>query len=340
MELHTPWLWLNILLFAAGFYILIKGSDLFVDSAASLARKLNISELVIGLTIVSIGTSLPELASSFYASICNQPDFIVGNIAGSITTNITLMLGIGIVVAGGMNFPKKLLTRDATLMNLVFFSTAVMVFLGRALTPSGSWTFGINRWCGLILLAGAVWYCAHLFYQKEEPESGDDPETCAPEKPELPGYGIPALILLTILSLMMITLGSKLLVDNVAWAAEQVGISAMVISATIVAFGTSVPELAVTIAGVKKGCHELALGNIIGSCIFNVLMIFGLCAAWRPLAFIGMPGMMNLGMMLASGVVLYVFMLTGRRLAKWEGWVLIVFYLFFLVYNGRELFGS
>lgn len=333
MELHTPWLLVNIVIFIFGFWTLIKGSDLFVDASSDLARCWHMSELAIGLTFVSIGTSLPELASSLYAAFCNQPDFIIGNIAGSITTNITLILGIGIVICGNLTFPRALLTRDAVLMNLVFIVTIVMTCISRAAMPNGAETYGLDRWCGALLLIGAVVYCVYLFYAKEE-----ETEESRQLRKEVK-HGIPFLLFLTLFSLCMITLGSKLLVDNVVWMAEEIGVSQMLISATIVAFGTSVPELAVTIVGVRKCKHDLALGNIIGSCIFNVLLIFGFCAVIRPLAVIGWPGIVNMGMMFGSGVLLFVFMLHGKeRLRRGTGIALVAFYLLFLLYNGRELF--
>lgn len=332
IQLCTPWLAVNILLFLGGFWILIKGSDLFVDASSDLARAWHVPELVIGLTFVSIGTSLPELASSLYAAFANQPDFIIGNIAGSITTNITLILGTGIAMSGTLMFPRKLLTRDAVLMNLVLVTALCMTLLARATAPDGTMTRGLDRLCGAILFLGAIAYCAWLFFMQKE-ENPENPKVGERK------HGVCFLLLLSILSLLMIALGSQLLVDNVVWGAERIGISQMLISATIVAFGTSVPELAVTIIGVRKGKHDLALGNIIGSNIFNVLMIFGLCAIIRPLAVIGASGIVNILMMVAAGIILFLLMLVSKgNLKRGSGFVLLFLYLLFLLYNGRELF--
>ncbi|MDD3153411.1 MAG: calcium/sodium antiporter [Victivallaceae bacterium] len=329
-ELHSASLWLNLVLFAGGFYLLIKGSDLFVDASAAIARRWHVSELVIGLTLVSIGTSLPEFASSWYASFTNQPDFIVGNISGSIVTNITLILGIGVLMAGGMCFDKRLLSRDAVLMNAVFLVTMGMIWGGRAVAPNGSVTYGINRFCGALLLLGAVGYCWWLLRERQ---SEIVCEHCQPDTPKDPGRSCAVLFLLVLVALGMITFGSKLLVDNVVWGAEKLGVSALLISVTVVAFGTSVPELAVTIAGVRKKCNDLALGNIIGSCIFNVLLIYGICALTRPLAVVGLPGLFNMGMMFGSGVLLLVLMAVRRRLTRICGWILLLGYVGFFLYN-------
>ena len=134
-------------------------------------------------------------------------------------------------------------------------------------------------------------------------------------------------------SLAMVVCGSKMLVDSVIWGAAQMKISPMLISATIVAFGTSVPELAVSITGVKKGHHDLVLGNIIGSNIFNVLMIFGICSLIRPLAVIGTKGLTNIFLMIVSGSLLMAFIYFGRRLARWMGAVFLAGYTAYLIYN-------
>ena len=333
IQLCTPWLAVNLLLFIGGFWCLIKGSDLFVDSSSNLARLWQGPELVIGLTFVSIGTSLPELASSLYAAFANQPDFIIGNIAGSITTNITLILGTGIALSGSMVFPRKLLTRDAVLMNVVLLVALGMTFIAQATAPDGTISRGLDRWCGAILFIGAICYCAWLFFMQKEENPGETPET--KEKK----HGVCFLLFLSVLSLLMIALGSQLLVDNVVWGAKRIGISQMLISATIVAFGTSVPELAVTIIGVRKGKHDLAIGNIIGSNIFNVLMIFGLCALVRPLAVIGISGMLNMMLMSSAGIFLFLLMLCSKEhLKRRDGFALLGLYLLFLFYNCRELF--
>ena len=319
-----PDILLNLSIFGIGFLMLIKGSGMFVDSASDLARKLKVSEMVIGLTLVSIGTSLPELASSVYASICNQPDFIVGNIAGSDVTNIMLILGSGIFFAKGMGFDPKLLSRDVVLMNLIFLITFLMILMGDVLTPYGESCRGINRICGGILFAGAIVYCWMLF----KSQSDEEKESCGKS------HSAWFLLLMSAVSLAMIVCGSKMLVDSVVWVAGKMKISPMLISATIVAFGTSVPELAVTIAGVKKGHHDLVLGNIIGSNIFNVLMIFGICSLIRPLAVIGTAGLVNISLMVVSGLLLMIFMYFGKRLFRWMGAVFLTGYIAYLIYNG------
>ena len=344
-ELHSSWLVVNILLFLGGLWILIKGSDIFIDASADIARRFRVSELAIGLTLVSIGTSLPELASSLYAAFCNQPEFIVGNIVGSITTNITLMLGLGALIGGSLCFSRRLLTRDAVFMFLVFLLTVLLTVLTRVPGNSGVPEPGINRWGGLLLLVLAVWYCRSLLRnsdpdtsrEEEREDQAADVAESTENPPSPPSaarcFGLAAL------GLFMVIVGSKLLVDNVVWGAEKLGISTMIISVTVVAFGTSVPELAVTLAGVLKNRHDLAVGNIIGSCTFNILMIFGACALVRPLEIAGIDGAVNLALMVGAGVALLGCMATGGRLNRVHGVVLLLLYVGFLIYNCRILLG-
>jgi cation:H+ antiporter len=341
MNFSTSSLMLNLVLFAAGFWILIKGSDIFIDAAAGIARKYNVSELAIGLTLVSIGTSLPELASSVYASVIGEPAFVVGNVVGSITTNITLILGIGVVLSGKMFFSPKLLSRDAVFMFLIFLLTVAMTCFGTvAAVGDGVAVPGIGRWEGLLLLFLAVLYCHHLLKHPED--AAVDPAVLAEEEARAtaavaPNTTIARYLLWLIIGLVMVMAGSKLLLDNVIWAANQLKVSTMIISITLVAFGTSLPELAVTVAGVLKKRHDMAIGNIIGSNTFNILLIFGSCAVIHPLEITGSAGAINLGIMVLSGVALLLSMFFGRKLTRRDGVILLLLYGVFLVYNCRQL---
>ncbi|MBQ9337091.1 MAG: calcium/sodium antiporter [Lentisphaeria bacterium] len=318
---------LNVLIFIIGTAVLVKGSDMFVDSAADLARQWGVSELVIGLTLVSIGTSLPELASSLYAAFRGESSFIIGNIVGSNVTNISLILAIGIIGMGTMPFERKVLTRDGVFMLATYVACAVLFRLPLTGGNAGS-LGGINRLGGIILLALCGTYLFLLFRKKgsAEPEGENKPE----------GSAILKLLLLAV-SIAMITLGAKGMVDPVVWGAQQLGVSMLVISSTIVAFGTSVPELAVTIAGIVKKRHEIALGNILGSNIFNILLIFGACSCVSPLSMAESNiGIFNLSMMGFTGIVLIGFM-AGRKneLKRRHGIALLVLYALFMLCNCR-----
>lgn len=331
MEFHCDNLLLNILIFVAGLWFLIKGSDIFVDSAAAIARIWKVSELVIGLTLVSIGTSLPEFASSLYAACYGETDFIIGNVVGSNVTNITLILGVGILGAGTLAFSPQLFSRDAMLMLGVFVVTNLMVFATDVQGKDGVLVHGINIWSGILLLLMGIGYCFYLFRSTSE-NSAEDSGTEVKQASLLKSF------LWLAAGLVMVIGGSKALVDTVVWGAEQLAVDTMIISATLVAFGTSVPELAVTLAGVFKKQHDIAIGNIIGSCIFNIFLILGVCALVTPLGINSASGIINVAMMLASGIFLITFMsMEKNALFRWQGVVFVLLYCGFLIYNFKDV---
>lgn len=336
MDFSTSNLILNIVIFLAGTYALIKGSDIFIDSAAAFARAWNVSELVIGLTLVSIGTSLPELATSVYAAFIKDSGFILGNINGSIITNITLILGVSALIAGKLNFNDKLLKRDAVIMNLVFIATGALFYFQHVKCPSEESVHGIDWKTGIFFLAGAVAYCYYLFRNPEIVEEECHAEPC--QKPAELKRVLFVEFLFLIMGFVMIFFGSKAMVDTVVWGANRLHIDSMFISATIVAFGTSVPELAVSVAGTLKGRHDIAIGNIIGSCIFNILMIFGVTSIISPLCITTRDTLLTLPMIIATGLLLLVLMFRGRSLTRADGAILLTGYIAFLAYNMRSFF--
>lgn len=324
----TANVFLNIAIFLAGSYILIKGSDIFVDSAAAIARSWHVSELVIGLTLVSIGTSIPELATSIIAQIRADSDFVIGNVAGSNITNISLILGAALAIGGTMPFQKSLLKRDTLFMNALFIVTIVMFYITPQVAGKNGPVYGLDWIGGIVLLIGAGIYSYALFKTTppEEEEGASDEKIS-----QLKEFA------LLIMSLLMVAGGSKAMVDTVQWGAEALGISTVIISATIVAFGTSVPELAVTITGVLKKKADMAIGNIVGSCIFNILLIFGAAAVIHPLGInSGLPGWVTLIAMVPVGLLLVGFMLIGykkQELPRWTGFVFLALYAGFLTFN-------
>ena len=314
----------NILIFIVGTAVLVKGSDWFIDAAANLARRWGVSEIVIGLTLVSIGTSLPELASSTYAAIRGQSDFIIGNIVGSNVTYISLILAIGMIGMRELPFERKVLTRDGIFMLFVYLVCGILFFLPLA---TGH---GIDRRGAIIQLVLGAFYLFLLFRQGK---SGQ--EETGTEQEETGSVG--KNLFLLALGIVMITAGSKGMVDPAVWGAQRLGVSMLVISSTIVAFGTSVPELAVTLAGIIKKRHDIALGNILGSNIFNILLIFGVtgCITCLPLNTDGI-GLLNLILMAATGLLLVFFMVPHKnRLTRMQGILFLLVYLFFMFANCR-----
>lgn len=314
---------LNIFLFLIGLAVLIKGSDWFVEAAAQIAREYKIPEIVIGLTLVSLGTSLPEFATDVYASIHHEGVIALGDIVGSNITNISLVLGAGIILMGGIPTPKNLLKRDVLFMLVIFFLLGIFCYL-----PGGG-TYVLGRIDGIILLLLLAAYLIYLFKNQAVLQEELEDDGAASNK--FSSLGLAWVMLVA--GLIMVFLGAKTMVDNVIWCAERFSLNKALIAATIVAFGTSVPELAVTITGVLKKRNAIALGNIIGSCIFNILLILGLCSIISPIV-IGLEMLaVIIPIMVLCGALLVVFMRTGWKLVRMEGIFLLLIYVLFIAYN-------
>ncbi|MCP3965927.1 MAG: calcium/sodium antiporter [Lentisphaerae bacterium] len=316
----TDILTVNILLFVVGLALLIKGCDFFIDAAAQIAREFKIPEIVIGLTLVSIGTSLPEFATDIYASVQGQGNIVIGDLVGSNITNISLVLGVGIMLTGGMSIPKHLIKRDALFMLGSFFLVGGIAFIANGELP---------RWSGVILLILMTGYFIYLFKNRNalaELEEGEEHEEAAFKS-------IKVAWIFLLIGLVMIFIGAKALVDNVIYVANRLHLNKALIAATVVAFGTSVPELAVTIGSVIKNKKSIALGNIIGSCIFNLVFIMGLCAIINPIPVAKEILYVINPIMILCGIMLVVFMRTGWRLVRLEGIIFLLTYVGFIIYN-------
>lgn len=252
---------------------------------------------------------------------------MIGNIAGSNVTNITLILGAAIAVGGAMPFEKKLFTRDILMMNALFFATlAAFFFLPKVPGTKGVEVYGLNWIAGLVLVICALLYSWWLFRNGGESEEGEQKTSSLLKE-----------FILLALGLIMIVAGSKGMVDTVQKGAEELGISTIIISATIVAFGTSVPELAVTIAGVLKEKDDMVIGNIVGSCIYNILLIFGAAALLKPLGInSGMTGLYNLALIIPAGLMLFFAMgifYKRQSIPRFVGFLMLAAYAAFLGFN-------
>lgn len=319
-DLVTASLPVNILLFILGLMILVKGSDWFVEAAAHIAREYHVSEMVVGLTLVSLGTSLPEIATDIYAAAMDQPAIALGNIVGSNITNVTLVLAVGVLFVGVFPVPKSVVSRDGVVMMLVYGVFMVLCFLG---SKDGVHFF--NRFDAGVLLFIGVAYLVLLFKSKRVADVDANHERVF--------ASLKIAWLFVAAGLVMIFFGAKCMVDNTVWLAEYFNVPKAIVAATVVAFGTSVPELAVTVTGVCKGRNDIAIGNIVGSCIFNILFGIGLAALVAPLAVDAKINYILNPMMLASGIVLLAFCRTEFKLKRWEGVVLLFLYALFLLYN-------
>ena len=255
---------IQILLLALGFTMLIKGADWFVDGASGIATKFGIPQLVIGLTIVAMGTSAPEAAVSISAAIGGSADITIGNIVGSNILNIFIILGISAVI-----------TTLAVASSTIKYETPFMILVTVLLLVLGlDGTIGLID--GIILIIAFIAYLTYLFIMAKNNKE---------EQPEARQMAIWKAILLTITGLALIILGSNVTVDAATAIAKAFGVSERFIGLTIVALGTSLPELFTSVSAARKHNADIAIGNIVGSNIFNILFVVGISSVIVPVPF-------------------------------------------------------
>ena len=256
---------LQIILLVIGFILLVKGADWFVDGSSGIATKFKIPQLVIGLTIVAMGTSAPEAAVSITAALKGNADITVGNIVGSNILNILIILGLSALIT-------PLVVAKSTIKLEIPFMIAVTLLL-LAIGYDGT----IGFWEGMLLLVVFVIYLGYLFFMAKK-EKKEDCE----ERMEL---SISKALIWTVVGLVFIVCGSNVTVDAATKIAQVLGLSERFIGLTIVALGTSLPELFTSVSAARKGNADIAIGNIVGSNIFNILFVVGLSAVIIPVPF-------------------------------------------------------
>ena len=301
---------MEYVLLIVGFVLLIKGADFFVEGSSSLAQILKVPSVIIGLTIVAMGTSAPEASVSINAALAGSNDIAISNIVGSNIFN-------GLVVVGGCAFLSSfqtnsdILKRDMPLNILVTFILFLMFLDGK-----------LSRTEGYILFAGMILYIASMIYHVIKNKEEENPEKI---------LSLPKSILYIIAGLAAVIFGGDLFVDNACIIATNFGVSQNFIGLTIVAVGTSLPELVTSIVATKKGDSGLALGNAIGSNLFNILFILGFSAIISPLHVLN-ESIIDCVILLASSILLFIFAKTKQQMSKIEGGICIVLYLTYIVY--------
>lgn len=304
-------LWTLVL--AAGLVLLVKGADLFVDGAGELAARLGISQLVIGLTVVAMGTSMPEAAVSISAVLKGNAEITVGNVVGSNILNILIILGLSAVII-------PLAVGKSTIRYELPFLTGVSILL---LLQGLDGKIGLGD--GIVQVILFCMYLVYLFAQarKNTGEGGKTPEEERDGK-------IWKMILFCILGLAMTVAGSSLAVDAASEIALKLGMSQRFIGLTIVALGTSLPELVTSVTAAKKGKPDIAVGNIVGSNIFNILFVVGISALIRPVAF-AEGFRFDSAVSGAAALLLIVFCAKDKKLKRWQGVLMLAVYgLYFL----------
>ena len=299
----------DILLLCLGISIVLWGADKFTEGAASMARRWNVSEMVIGLTVVSMGTSMPEFVVSFISALEGSADMSVGNVVGSNIFNALFIVGSSAVFIS-LPISKKLLSRD---IMFVIFSSIILVALGQDKV--------VNRYEGLVLV---LCFCMYLYYSyyssKNEKEDASD----------APTYGWTKTILFVLLGIACLVGGGQILVSSATSLALTCGMSERMVGLTILAAGTSLPELATSIVAARKGSKGIALGNAVGSNLFNIFFVLGLSATICPLAINGISAL-DWTALIGSSIVLFIFGRSDHKITRTEGFLMLTMYILYMV---------
>ena len=301
---------LAVVLLVAGFAMLMKGADWFVDGAAGIAARFGIPQLVIGLTIVAMGTSAPEAAVSITAAMSGNAGITIGNIIGSNILNVLLILGITASITA-VAVQHSTVKWEMPFMHVITIVLAVLGLTGGE----------IILWEGIVLWALFLLYLGYLFRMTKN--GGDQ------EQEEL----IPLWkqLLMLVVGIFAIFFGSNLTVDNATIIAQALGMDDRLIGLTIVAFGTSLPELVTSVTAARKGKADIAIGNIVGSNIFNILFVVGTTALITPVAF-AEGFLIDSAIALAAGLILWFGVMKEHQLKRPVGIVMLVAYAVYFVY--------
>lgn len=348
---------INIVLLVLGVIIVLKGADWLTDGAVNIATRFGVSQMVIGLTIVAMGTSMPEFCVSMVSALKGTPDLAVGNVVGSNTLNTLLIVGCSALVAPIM------VKRSSVKRDIPFAVVASLLMLLFCLDGA------IGRVDAAVLFAG---FCLFMFVTLKYAKTTEEPtaavatngaatttviseastsqassseasssetsapeasssETSAPEASQASGTSMLKAVVMLVVGLLCLIAGSNMFVDNASFVASSLGVSDAVIGLTIVAGGTSLPELATSMVSAKKGNSDIAIGNVIGSNVFNILMIIGITGLVKPMHIAGITTL-DLIMMLASMLLMWFFCRTTYKVKRWEGAVLTIVYLAYLTW--------
>ena len=311
---------LQFLFIVVGVALVLWGADRLTEGAASLARRLKVPEIIIGLTIVAAGTSAPELFVSVVSALNGTPDLAVGNVVGSNTMNAMLIVGVSAMVA------PMVISRSTVSRDIPFSVAASVLLLLLCMDGMLCWSISghmISRLDGIVMLMGFALFMAVALRQALKSHAAEQQEAEGGQMPVWRGLAY------VLLGLLCLVVGSNLFVDAATKVAQQLGVSQGVIGLTIVAGGTSLPELATSVVAARKGQSAIAIGNVIGSNVFNILLILGLTALISPMQ-IGDITMVDLLMMLMSIALVWLFSATKLTIARWEGAVLTALYVAYL----------
>lgn len=305
---------LDIFYILLGFLLLVKGGDYLVEGAVAIAQRAKLSKMVIGMTVVGFGTSMPELLVSAQSALVGNSGIAIGNVVGSNIANIALILGVSSMIVPIAS------SRVTLRVDHPFMMLSAVLFVAVAMTGS------IERWAGalmVLMLVAFVWYQV-VKSRKAEKQKIEETETTLP-------MALWKALLIVAVSFAAMVFGSDKLVEGASDIAKQLGVSDRIIGLTIVAVGTSLPELFASVMASIKGESDMAIGNIIGSVTFNILSVIGISAIICPIQESNVGFAFDYLAMLVLGVMLWIFLRTHRKLVRWEGLILTLSYVAYLV---------
>lgn len=314
---------LSFVLLIVGFVLLVKGADFFVDGSSSIAKFMKIPSIVIGLTIVAFGTSAPEAAVSIIAGINGSNDIAVGNVIGSNMFNLLVVLGVSAAIKP-VNIDGQIIKKEFPFMFLATLAFLIISFD----TALGNGTANvISRSEAFILLI----LMAIFLYSVITSALRTRKENAAALEEDKPKYGIVKSIIFTLGGLAGIIVGGQFVVDSASDIAIRFGMSETLVGLTIVAVGTSLPELVTSIVAAKKGESDIAIGNVVGSNVFNILFVLAASAAITPMN-INAQSLVDLVILMAVTALTYVFCVTQKKINRPEGIILVLMYIGYMTY--------
>ena len=310
----------NIILLVVGFVVLIKGADFFVDGASSVASNFKVSKMLIGLTIVAFGTSAPEFAVSVKSLLSGSGDIVLGNVIGSNILNILLILGAS-AMFHSLNVKNNTVRKELPITMLI--TTLFAVLLSDHIFDKNV-VNSFTRGDGIVLL---LFFTVFLYYLISMSRKKIDVD-----QDEKPAMSLTKSFIWTIGGIVAIVLGSNAVVDSATYLAKAIGVSERLISLTIIALGTSLPELVTSITATRKGEYDIAIGNVVGSNIFNIGIVIGL-----PIAILGgiekiAFSYIDLLVMIATAVLLFIFSVRDNKISKKEGLIFLIIFVIYYTY--------
>ena len=322
---------LNVVLLLVGFVALIKGADFFVEGSAAVAKKLHVPGVIIGLTIVAMGTSAPELAVSISAGLTGSNEIAISNVIGSNIFNLIVVLGVCAVMAP-VAVDKSIMKRDfpfsiaITLLLAVFISD--MILTGKSvITDTQARAGGISRWEALIFI---ILFAVYILITVRS--AIKNRQTQQEEIEDMSGIKCAVYILGGIAA---VVIGGQLVVNSAREIALFCGMSETLVGLTIVAIGTSLPELVTSIVASSKGQNGMAVGNVVGSNIFNILLILGVSSFIHPIS-AGMFSLIDICILLVMNVCVFIFATTGKKINRYEGAAMVLMYVAYTAYAIRR----